>query len=47
MLKRLLSIALSSLSLAALADVSVSGLFTDHAVLARSEKTPEIGRAHV
>lgn len=45
MLKKLLSVALASLSFAAVADVSVSGLFTDHAVLAKSEKTPIFGRA--
>jgi len=44
-LKKLLSIALASLSFAAVADVSVSGLFTDHAVLAKSEKTPVFGKA--
>ncbi|MBR4222208.1 MAG: hypothetical protein IKR81_13695 [Victivallales bacterium] len=45
MLKKLLSVALASLSFAAMADVSVSGLFTDHAVLAKSEKTPVFGKA--
>ena len=45
MLKKLLGVVLASLSLTAMANVSVSGLFTDHAVLARSEKTPVFGRA--
>ena len=45
MLKRFLSAALCSLSMVAMANVSVSGLFTDHAVLARSEKTPIFGKA--